>query len=205
MTTPLSSARRSALRAEAHKLDPVVIIGDKGLTDEVVAEIDRSLKAHELIKVRAVTDDRAARGVWMEEICARLDAHPVQAIGKVLVIYRENFDKPREKKMDPGSLPHRGARDDKKRSGTRVGTKRSGARDHKGGADARGDKTRADARVYKKRADAGTDKKRADAGTDKKRGDAEGDSTTRTSRSRSRTPSPRPESLPRRRRPRSSQ
>ena len=101
MTTPLSSARRSTLRAEAHKLDPVVIIGDKGLTDEVVAEIDRSLKAHELIKVRAFTDDRAARRAWMEEICARLEAHAVQAIGKVLVIYRENFDKPREKKAAP--------------------------------------------------------------------------------------------------------
>jgi hypothetical protein len=71
------------------------------------------LKAHELIKVKAATDDRAARVAWMEEICTRLEAHPVQAIGKVLVIYRENFDKPREKKLDPGSLPRRGARDDK--------------------------------------------------------------------------------------------
>jgi len=95
--TPLTPSRRSELRAEAHKLGPVVIIGDKGLTDEVVKEIDRSLKAHELIKVKAATDDRAARSAWMQEICARLEAHPVQEIGKVLVIYRENFDKPREK------------------------------------------------------------------------------------------------------------
>ena len=94
---PLTSSRRSELRAEAHKLGPVVIIGDKGLTDEVMKEIDRSLKAHELIKVKAATDDRAARSAWMQEICARLEAHPVQEIGKVLVIYRENFDKPREK------------------------------------------------------------------------------------------------------------
>ena len=93
---PLTPSRRSELRAEAHKLGPVVLIGDKGLTDEVVKEIDRSLKAHELIKVRAATDDRAARSAWMKEICARLEAHPVQEIGKVLVIYRENFDKPRE-------------------------------------------------------------------------------------------------------------
>jgi putative YhbY family RNA-binding protein len=88
------------LRAQAHNLDPIVIIGDKGLTDQVVTEIDRSLKAHELIKVRAVTDDRAARSTWMQEICTRLEAHPVQAIGKVLVIYRENFDKPREKQVE---------------------------------------------------------------------------------------------------------
>ena len=53
---PLTAKRRSELRAEAHKLSPVVIIGDKGLTDEVMAEIDRSLKAHELIKVRATTE-----------------------------------------------------------------------------------------------------------------------------------------------------
>ena len=113
MAAPLSAGRRSELRAQAHKLDPIVIIGDKGLTEQVVTEIDRSLKAHELIKVRAATDDRAARSAWMQEICARLEAHPVQEIGKVLVIYRENFDKPREKKVDPGSLPRkRAGRDD---------------------------------------------------------------------------------------------
>ena len=90
--TPLSPKRRSELRAEAHRLSPVVIIGDKGLTDEVMAEIDRSLKAHELIKVRAATDERDARAVWIETICDRLQAHPVQQIGKVFVIYRENQD-----------------------------------------------------------------------------------------------------------------
>jgi RNA-binding protein len=94
----LTPSRRSELRAQAHKLVPVVIIGDKnGLTDEVLAEIDRSLKAHELIKIRAATDDRDARELWMEKICERLQAQAVQQIGKVLVVYRENFDKPREK------------------------------------------------------------------------------------------------------------
>ena len=94
----LTPSRRSELRSQAHKLTPVVIIGDKnGLTDEVLAEIDRSLKAHELIKIRAATDDRAARGLWLEKICERLQAQAVQQIGKVLVVYRENFDKPREK------------------------------------------------------------------------------------------------------------
>jgi RNA-binding protein len=98
MPNPLPSARRSELRAAAHKLSPVVIIGDKGLTDEVIAEVDRSLKAHELIKVRAATDDRDARNEWMEAICEKLDALPVQQIGKVFVIYREN---PKEAPVRP--------------------------------------------------------------------------------------------------------
>jgi RNA-binding protein len=98
MAKDLTSARRSELRAAAHKLAPVVIIGDKGLSDEVVGEIDRSLKAHELIKVRAATEDRAARAAWLGEICERLGAHPVQQIGKVLVVYRENEKEPERAK-----------------------------------------------------------------------------------------------------------
>jgi len=110
----LTPSRRSELRSEAHALTPVVIIGDKGLTDEVMAEIDRSLKAHELIKVRANTNDRDARELWMEKICERLDAHAVQQIGKILVVYRQNFDKPRDKESAAAEdLPAK-----KKRSGT---------------------------------------------------------------------------------------
>jgi putative YhbY family RNA-binding protein len=108
MRKALSSGRRSELRAEAHKLHPIVLIGDKGLTDEVLAEIDRSLKAHELIKVRAAGGDRAARSAWMEAICTRLEAHAVQLIGKVLVVYRQNpleppAKGPRPKKPAPAA------------------------------------------------------------------------------------------------------
>src|SRR5258705_13859807 len=102
----LTPSRRSALRAEAHKLTPVVIIGDKGLTDLVIAEIDRSLKAHELIKVRAFSDDRKARGEWLEAICERLEAHAVQQIGKVFVIYRENpKEEPPKRKPRAAAAP----------------------------------------------------------------------------------------------------
>ena len=102
----LTAKRRSELRAQAHKLDPVVIIGDKGLTDEVLAEIDRSLNAHELIKVRAATADRDAREIFFGKICEALGAEEVQEIGKILVVYREN--------PDPGpSAQKSAARDDK--------------------------------------------------------------------------------------------
>jgi RNA-binding protein len=90
----LTPARRSELRAKAHALSPVVMIGDKGLTETVVAEIDRALKAHELIKVKAATNDREARATWMAQICERLQAQAVQVIGKVLVVWRENEEKP---------------------------------------------------------------------------------------------------------------
>ena len=108
--TPLPAKRRSELRAQAHKLNPTVIIGDKGLTEEVLAEVDRALKAHELIKVRANTGERDARDVWLETICDRLAAHPVQQIGKIFVIYRQN---PKEEKLDSGPKPRvRGGRND---------------------------------------------------------------------------------------------
>ena len=123
---PLSAKRRSELRAEAHKLNPTVIIGDKGLTDEVLAEIDRSLQAHELIKVRAATDERDARDVWLEAICERLQAHPVQQIGKVFVIYREN---PKEEKAEK-----KAAKPQAKASRSRPGPRLRGDDEGRGGA-----------------------------------------------------------------------
>jgi RNA-binding protein len=98
-------ARRSELRAKAHALSPVVMIGDKGLTETVVAEVDRALKAHELIKVKAATDDRDARVAWMTQLCEQLQAHPVQLIGKILVIWRDNPDKavPKAAKPSPAA------------------------------------------------------------------------------------------------------
>lgn len=84
----LTPAERSALRAEAHALNPVVIIGESGLTAGVLKEIDASLNSHGLIKVRVFGDDREARVEIYETICAKLDAAPVQHIGKLLVIYR---------------------------------------------------------------------------------------------------------------------
>jgi RNA-binding protein len=177
--SPLSSKRRSELRAEAHRLTPVVIIGDKGLTDEVVAEIDRSLKAHELVKVRAATASRENRDIWLESICERLRAHPVQQIGKVFVLYREN---PKEKgKLGPGPSP---------------GTPDAPGDQKKGRREA---SATTKARIV---SEAAREKQRKR--DEKKRREREEADLKRTGRPRSRTPSPLPESGPPRRRPRTS-
>ena len=77
------------LKARAHSLEPVVLIGNKGLTDEVVTEVDRALTVHELIKVRAPGLDRDAREEAFQALCARTSAVAVQHIGKVFVLYRK--------------------------------------------------------------------------------------------------------------------
>ncbi|CAN5255309.1 YhbY family RNA-binding protein [soil metagenome] len=84
----LTPADRSTLRAEAHALKPIVIIGEAGLTAGVLKEIDASLNSHALIKVRVFGDDREARVEIYDTICEKLGAAPVQHIGKLLVVYR---------------------------------------------------------------------------------------------------------------------
>ncbi|WP_019141429.1 ribosome assembly RNA-binding protein YhbY [Noviherbaspirillum massiliense] len=98
----LSPAERSALRSEAHALNPVVIIGESGLTPGVLKEIDASLNAHGLIKVRVFGDDREARTGIYETICSELDAAPIQHIGKLLVIYRPRKEEPKERSEKRG-------------------------------------------------------------------------------------------------------
>jgi len=93
----LTPAERSALRSEAHGLNPVVIIGDAGLTPAVLKEIDTSLDAHGLIKVRVFGDDREARIEIYETICEKLGAAPVQHIGKLLVLYRPQKEAQKER------------------------------------------------------------------------------------------------------------
>jgi RNA-binding protein len=85
-----SPARRRELKARAHALDPVVRIGGTGLSPAVLAEIDRALKSHELIKVRVNGNDRPEREAILVEICKQTGAQPVQHIGRVLVVFREN-------------------------------------------------------------------------------------------------------------------
>ena len=88
----LTPTERKALKAKAHKLDPVVHVGAKGLTEEVIAEIDRALHAHELIKVRAASLDRDAREEAFGRIAEKTGAQAVQHIGKVFVLCRKKKD-----------------------------------------------------------------------------------------------------------------
>lgn len=85
----LTATERRALRARAHDLAPVVSISQKGLTESVLKEIDRCLSSHELIKIRVFDIEREAREALLAEVCATLDAAPVQHIGKLLVVWRE--------------------------------------------------------------------------------------------------------------------
>ena len=94
--TELTPAQRRDLRARAHHLNPVVTIAGNGLAPNVIAEIERSLQAHELIKVKVQGTEREQRDALMQELCATLDAEPVQHIGNILIVWRQRReeDKP---------------------------------------------------------------------------------------------------------------
>lgn len=89
----ITSQERSALRAAAHPLHPVVMIGDKGLTPAVLKEIDLNLNAHQLIKIRVNGQERAERDSTLETICDMLSCAVVHHLGKTLIVYRPDAEK----------------------------------------------------------------------------------------------------------------
>lgn len=99
----LTPAERREQRANAHHLDPVVIVGGDGLTPAVQKEIDSALNAHGLIKVRVFNDDRAARELMYQQLTAELSAAPIQHIGKLLVLWRPQPEK--ERAVDENRMP----------------------------------------------------------------------------------------------------
>lgn len=99
----LTPAQRKNHRADAHHLDPVVLIGSDGLTDAVKKEVDAALNAHGLIKVRVFSDDRLTRDGYFQQLADELDAAPIQHIGKLLVLWRPIPDK--EKALDEDRKP----------------------------------------------------------------------------------------------------
>ena len=99
----LTPAQRKVHRADAHHLDPVVMIGGDGLSAAVKKETDAALNAHGLIKVRVFSDDRAAREAMFATLADELNAAPIQHIGKLLVLWRPMPE--REKVVDEDRMP----------------------------------------------------------------------------------------------------
>ena len=99
----LTPAQRKVHRAEAHHLDPVVHIGGDGLSASVKKEADAALKAHGLIKIRVLNDDRVAREAMLQTLADELNAAPIQHIGKLLVLWRPIPEK--EKVIDEDRKP----------------------------------------------------------------------------------------------------
>lgn len=93
----LTDTQKKFLRTLAHNRKPVVMIGAAGLTDNVLAEIDQALTAHELVKVRIRAGDRDARDGIVSGIMVRSGAAQVQRVGHVLTLYRAN---PGESKIE---------------------------------------------------------------------------------------------------------
>ncbi|MEY2809203.1 MAG: hypothetical protein RLZ66_714 [Pseudomonadota bacterium] len=99
----LTPAQRKVHRADAHHLEPVVMIGNDGLTPAVVKETDAALNAHGLIKVRVLGDDRTAREAIFQSLAEQLSAAPIQHIGKLLVLWRPQPEK--ERVVDEDRMP----------------------------------------------------------------------------------------------------
>ncbi len=88
----MNSKAIAYLRSLAHALNPVVRIGNKGLSASVIKEIDLNLNAHELIKIKIHNDDRSVRESMLSEICGALQATAVHHIGLQIIVYREASD-----------------------------------------------------------------------------------------------------------------
>ncbi len=88
MIMKLNTKQIAHLRGLAHSLSPVVMIGNNGLTDNIIKEIELNLNAHELIKIQVAGDDRDTRKAIYVEICSKINAVAVHHIGKQLVVYR---------------------------------------------------------------------------------------------------------------------
>lgn len=86
----LSQAQKKALRSIGHHLNPVVTVSENGISENLIAELDRALRDHELVKVKLALPDREDRALMLEELTADGRAELVQAIGKTALLYRKN-------------------------------------------------------------------------------------------------------------------
>jgi putative YhbY family RNA-binding protein len=96
----LTPAERKQKRADAHHLDPAVIVGSAGLTPAVRQEVEMALQAHGLVKVRVALDDRGAREAVLGSLADELGAAAVQHIGKLLVLWRPPVEREKAERDD---------------------------------------------------------------------------------------------------------
>lgn len=89
-STTITSAQKKAYRAIGHNLDPVIMVGDKGLTEGLLLELDRALDDHELIKVKIAAGDREAKAELIEALLLNSKASLIQKIGNIALILRLN-------------------------------------------------------------------------------------------------------------------
>ncbi|GIX35625.1 MAG: RNA-binding protein [Lysobacteraceae bacterium] len=94
MAQPLSPAQRRHLRALAHPLKPVILLGGKGATEPVIEELRQALEHHELVKVRLCAEDREGRDAQARALCEATGAALVQRIGHVAVLFRRSTERP---------------------------------------------------------------------------------------------------------------
>ena len=90
---PITKELQRELKAQAHSLKPVVLLGQKGLTDNVISEINLALDAHELIKVKVAAEDKADRKTLVAEIVAKTSAELINIIGHIAILYRKKEKK----------------------------------------------------------------------------------------------------------------
>ncbi len=91
---PLTEPQKKYLRRLGHDRNPIVLVGQGGISSNLVAELDRALRDHELVKVRARVGDREERDRLLAELAASTRSELVQRIGHVALYYRQNPDKP---------------------------------------------------------------------------------------------------------------
>lgn len=95
----LSESNKKYLRGLGHQLKPLIMVGDSGLSESLLAEYESTLKHHELIKVRIRAGDRKARDEIIDKLCSESSAELIQRIGNVALVYRPNLNKKPEKRI----------------------------------------------------------------------------------------------------------
>lgn len=91
----LTKEHIQTLKGMAHSMKPVLIMGDKGLTESFLAEAEHAIEHHELIKIRITGEDREAKKIIADDIKTALNAHMIQHIGNVITLFKRNHEEPK--------------------------------------------------------------------------------------------------------------